>query len=302
MRLDRLAALAAIAASLAGSYLLGAYSFSHDLWPIHALRGAVHVAAGANAARDHFDIHGRLIARSDKQAVACPAQTPGTAVILFIGQSIQSNSAGQRAVSAHGDKVVSWFDGACTIASSPLLGTTGTAGEVMTPIGNRLVAMGAFSQVVLAASSIGGTRVQQWAPGGDLAAMFVQVLNGLAAQYHVTHVIWDQGEDDFSGKTTQADYMRDFTSVVQTIRAHGIDAPIFVTVASRCDDEYRWTPDNDIVRAQNALVNADRKIFAGVNTDALLGPMDRFDDCHLSGAGVEALSRASADMIAHAPH
>ena len=286
------------ALGLAASYVLGAYSFSHDLWPLSQLRDAVHVASGQAVVRDHIDSHGRLVARSDKQSIACPVQTPDTAVILFIGQSILSNSAGQRSISAKGDKIVSWFDGSCTLAESPLLGTTGTSGEAMTPIGNELIARDAFARVILAPSAIGGTRIQQWVPGGDLAEMFSGVLDKLSGQYRITHIVWDQGEEDFAEKTSQESYTRDFNTLVRMIRDRGIEAPIFVTVASRCDDETRWRPDNEIARAQKALVAPERKILAGLNTDELLGPRDRFDDCHLSASGVEVYARASAQLIA----
>jgi hypothetical protein len=39
------------------------------------------------------------------------------------------------------------------------------------------------------------------------------------------------------------------------------------------------------------------KIFAGVDTDSLLGPEDRYEDCHFSGSGQEKFATAWIEIL-----
>jgi hypothetical protein len=55
----------------------------------------------------------------------------------------------------------------------------------------------------------------------------------LTTDYRVTHVLWHQGESDFALKTDPARYREDFLSFANTLRANGVDAPIFVSTATR---------------------------------------------------------------------
>ena len=298
MRSRSSAALFLSAAALAvGGYALGAWSFAHESWPIPELRDAKRVELGQSPLPSRFDGHGRLVSSLGKTPIACPAQDARTAVILFIGQSIQSNTAGQRFVSAHGDRVAAWFDGKCEIAASPLLGASEAMGEALTPTGNRLVARGAFDRVVLVPSAIGGTSIARWGAGGDLNRMLAGVLASVGRTYRITHVVWHQGEDDFSAGLSGADYTRHFHEMLATIRAGGVEAPVFVSVATRCDDDFRWRPDNPIARAQRALVDPRLNVLAGVDTDALLDPVDRYDGCHLGASGVARYADALADLL-----
>ena len=56
-------------------------------------------------------------------------------------------------------------------------------------------------------------------------------------------------------------------------------------------------PDNAILRAQLEVSNDGATIRRGVNTDALLDEGDRYDDCHIGGAGAEKVARAWADIL-----
>ena len=253
-----------IAGLLIAAYGFGAYSFALDLWPIRELRNMKRGAVGQAQIVTQFDAFGRLTAWPGKRDIACPAQDARTAIVLFIGQSIQSNDAGQRYVTQHGDKVAAWFDHRCMQAQSPRLGTSGDKGEPMTRFGDRLFESGLYDRVVLVPSAIGGTDMARWAANGDLAPMLGGVLDGLKSQYRLTHIVWHQGENDFShGASTEA-YTRQFRSLADMIRARGVDAPILVSVATRCDDDSKWTPGNPVATAQRALPDAARGLYAGV--------------------------------------
>jgi hypothetical protein len=299
--MTRIVSAGLLVAALAAAYLFGAWSFAQDLWPIHALRNMKRSTVGQTAFVTRFDSFGRLTDWAGKQSVACPAQDARTAVILFVGQSIQGNHAGERSTSAHGDRVVSWFDGACTIAQSPLLGTTGMMGEPMTAFGNGLIAGGLFDRIILVPSAVGGTAIARWSAGGDLNGMLAGVLDKLAPQYRITQVVWHQGEDDFTAQTSEDAYRRGFDQLAAMIRAHGVAAPILVSVATRCDDDSKWKSDNPVARAQRRLPDAARGLFAGVDTDSLLTPLDRYDDCHLGGSGVAKYANALVEAVRQLP-
>jgi hypothetical protein len=53
-----------------------------------------------------------------------------------------------------------------------------------------------------------------------------------------------------------------------------------------------------VVRAQLALASGEGNIRRGVNTDALLERLDRYDDCHVGGGGAEKVARAWAVLLA----
>ena len=268
------------------------------------LRAALAAACGAGAfghAADGgvqpgtADSLGRLSSYPGKKAVACPAQDARTAVLLLIGQSNTANLAAKKHASAYGARVLNFFDGKCYVARSPLLGTTGTAGESWTLLGNKLLAAGLYRNVVLIPAGINGSPVIRWQRGGDLNAMLMDVIAGARPRYRITHVLWHQGEVDFIIRTSEDDYKRMFGSLLASLREQGVDAPVFISVATRCAPD--WVADNPVSRAQKALPSRQLKLFAGVNTDQLVAIDDRHDTCHFGAGGQEKFARAWRDII-----
>ncbi|WP_407119836.1 hypothetical protein [Bradyrhizobium sp. STM 3561] len=145
---------------MAATYLFGAYSARHELFPFrffHALK----TRAGGAAPEDlyTFDRAGRLASGDQKKAVACAQQTDRTAVLLLIGQSNAGNHGGQRFRSEHGGAIINFFDGRCYVAGSPLLGSDGISGEHWTELGNLLLGRGSFDQIILAPVAISGAEM-----------------------------------------------------------------------------------------------------------------------------------------------
>ena len=242
-----------------------------------------------------FDTYGRLTGYPEKKAVACPVQDRKTAVLLLIGQSNTGNHAEREYTSAYKARVLNYFNGKCYVAESPLLGTTGSAGESWTLLGNKLVAAGAFRQVILVPAGINGSPISRWREGGDLNEMLMGVLAATRKRYRITHILWHQGEVDFIIKTGEDDYRGMFGSLLSTIREQGIDAPMFVSVATKCAPE--WNADNPVARAQKVLPSLQQKVFAGVDTDSLVGDADRHDTCHFGATGQEKFAQAWLDII-----
>lgn len=288
------------------AYLYGGYSGRHNIFPFPALRAvkALIIPPPPNPpSRYAFDQVGRLVSDDQKSAVPCPQQTDRTAILLLIGQSNASNHGGQRFRSEHGAKIVNFFGGQCFVAASPLLGSDGSKGEYWTQLGNLLVDSGAFEQVVLAPVGINGSEISRWSRGGDLNAVLINTAVQLQQyNYHVTHTLWHQGEIDYVRGTTETSYAKKFMSMVDSLRDQQVTSPVFVSVTSKCLETSNGgtrfhTAINAIVRAQMSLPNIQAGIRSGVNTDALLDELDRYDDCHFSSSGSNKVAKAWADLL-----
>lgn len=291
--------------ALVASFAIGGVSGRHDWlpWPqIHALKEKV-APTPPPESRYVVDKLDRLVADETKPAIACPAQTDRTAVLLVLGQSNAANHGGQRYRSQQGDRVVNFFDGRCFRAASPLLGATGTTGEYWTEVANLLIESGRFDQVVIAPLAINGSAVARWAPGGDINPLLIQLAAQIKQQgYRPTYVLWHQGEADYVLGTSEDAYKERFLSMVDTLRKGDVTAPVYISIASKCLEPSNGgfktnSPDNSIVRAQMSLSQEGGTIRRGVNTDALLDGNDRYDDCHMGGSGLEKTAQAWGQIL-----
>jgi Carbohydrate esterase, sialic acid-specific acetylesterase len=149
-----------------------------------------------------LDTAGRVLRYAGKTEIQCPKQTPRTAVFFIAGQSNAANNAAQRHATRYPDRVLNFMGGHCYVAASPLLGSTGFAGESWTLMADQLIDAGAFDRVILAPVAVGGSNIGQWAKGGALNTSMIPLVQDLVTHYRVTHVLWHQGESDFSLKTT----------------------------------------------------------------------------------------------------
>ena len=134
--------------------------------------------------------------------------------------------------------------------------------------------------------------------GGALNASMIPLLQDLNARYRVTHVLWHQGESDFALKTDPARYKDQLLSFVATLRANGVDAPV----------SSRRRPDADRVgrretQSKRPNRNSPRagRFKPGVDTDTLLEPQDRYDDCHFADSGEVKTAAAWAAILAQRP-
>jgi hypothetical protein len=302
LRRSRVLAVVAIVlaagAALWGAYYLGAYSYALNVWPATTFTSLRYTLLQSWKPEGvEYGPYARLLAYAGKTAIACPPQTDATAVILVIGQSNAANTGGQRFQSPSG-RVAAYFDGRCSVAASPLLGTSGLAGEAWSAIGDRLVSNGSFDEVVLIPAAIGGSSLKQWMPGGELNSMLHDVVKDAERNYRITHVLWHQGEADFSLHTSEDAYVSGFQSLARDLRAQGVTAPIYVSVATRCEEtDDQWSADSPISRAQRRLGNSGEGFAPGVDTDALLNAFDRSDGCHIGGSGMSKVIDAWTEIL-----
>lgn len=288
----------AVGAALGAAYWFGAYSFARNIWPatkFTSLRSAL--LQSWQPPGVEYGPYARLLAYPGKVSIPCPPQTDRTAVLLIIGQSNAANTGGERFASQSG-RVAAYFDGKCSIAASPLLGISGLAGEPWSAIGDRLVSNGSFDEVVLIPAAIGGSSLKQWMPGGELNAMLREVVKDAEGRYRITHVLWHQGETDFSIGTSEEAYVSGFQALARDLRNWGIVAPIYVSVATRCQEtDEQWSADNPISRAQGRLGNLGEGFAPGLDTDALLTAIDRSDGCHIGGSGMSKVIDAWTEIL-----
>ena len=257
--------------------------------------GAHVLAPLAQMAQRSTDAYGRLIADALKTPVPCPPQDGRTAVVFVAGQSNVANFGERRLRTAFPARVLAFFDGACSIAASPLLGANWDEGESLTPMADELIRSGRFDRVVLAPVAVGGTSIARWVDG-DLAPVLRQGLDAVQARYRVTHAIWHQGETDADDGMSAADYRSRFETLLGRWRAQGMTAPVFVSVTTRCDPA--WKPDNPVAQAQRSLPDPARGLHRGADTDAELSPGDLRDGlCHHTATGQARVAKLLAAAL-----
>lgn len=247
-----------------------------------------------------FDAEGRLIEYASKQTAPCPPQTPDTGVLLVIGQSNVANRGERKFITRYPRQVFNYYNGSCTIAASPLLGASGDGGEFLTPLADRLVNLGVYRTVIILSASVGGSEIARWQEGGDLNDAMLTTLTEAQKHYDVTDIIWQQGESDFRLSTSPDTYVESFKSLLSSLRKQGVDAPVFMSVSTKCQEILSgpWSPDNPLALAQKELP-ALEGVYLGADTDALISNDDRkIDHCHFRESGQLKAADAFADAIA----
>ncbi|HSF04479.1 MAG TPA: sialate O-acetylesterase [Methylomirabilota bacterium] len=217
-------------------------------------------------------------------------------VALVFGQAGAANSGETPHTATR--EVYNFHRGKLYRAQDPLLGATGDGGSVWTRLGDKLIERQSHDAVVFVPVAVGGSTIARWQPGGDLHQAMLEVIadvkdHGLT----ITHMLWHQGESDAISQTSTTAYKSMFLSMLSSIRRQGVDAPILVSIATRCRKN---RGDLDIRQAQKELADAQAGIYPGPDTDKL-GLGFRWDGCHFSDEGLErtaqmwinALERAS---------
>ena len=263
-------------------------------WFPHDLIKQVKFLASSSASLE-FDALGRLVHSSGHTEVNCPEQNERVGVLVAFGQSNSANHAEYKFSSDELNGVFNYFNGSCYLAQSPLLGATGGDGEWITLTSKKLIEEGVYDKVIVVSSGMGGTSIARWSDENDLHNMLMDVLENLSNDYRVTDMIWHQGESDRIYTHTEV-YETYFMSMIDSIRDAGINAPIFMSVASICGEEGSWAYPNRVSNAQTRLVDVDG-VELGVNTDELVPIQLRYDNCHFAKAGQEVAASELAQRI-----
>ncbi len=236
---------------------------------------------------------------SAKQRLPREAVRPGAAVILALGQSNLANNEGGRYLARTGVFNFNFFDGGLYSAHDPLLGCSDEHGGVLARLGDKLVEQEVFPQVVLIPLAVSGSSIRHWMEEGGLFPRVERAKRLLDEQgLAITHVLWHQGEADaddrFAGAMPRHQYLVRFLMLMQRLRVMGIEAPVFVAVASICGNQ----GSDEIRTAQRLLPQIMPDIIQGPDTDNLSGEEYRVGGCHLNDAGLDLHAQMWVNILA----
>ncbi len=214
-----------------------------------------------------------------------------TMVALVFGQSNSGNHG--ETLYAPKKAVYNLFNGRCYKAADPLPGATGDGGSVWTRLGDLLVGQGLYDRVVFIPIGVGTTTIDQWTKGGYLHRRITNAIGqSRACGLAITHMFWVQGgsEPRTSGDRTNKDnYKNNFYAMLDSIRDRGVNAPIYVAIATYSDSGV--IPD--IQAALRELADPEKNIFIGADNDTLYANAEnRWEQVHLSHRGLELCSQA----------
>jgi hypothetical protein len=233
--------------------------------------------------------YGQLIKEASKIEVPTPKLTEKSIVAFVFGQSNSANFIGER-YKATTDNVISYFDGVYYLGSDPLLGATGNAGSMWIITANKLIEQGIADKVVLLAAGVGGSSIKLWRSDGRLNKMLEDRLkNAIENNLLVTHFLFHQGEAD--NKTSGSEYLSGLREVIALTKVYYPDSKFFVSQASVC----RNLSSAPILKSQRDATKI-QNVYSGPNTD-LISLNDRYDGCHFSSRGVEAVSDEWVKLI-----
>ncbi len=271
------------------AYAYGVISHRYELFPYHYAVWLVRGGAFESwAARGGYDVS------IGRRPASCAGIGPRTLVLATFGQSNSANSGAGRFGSAPGIYNFSLFDGRCFEAQDPLLGAGGDGGSVWIPLAQQIIESDLAANVIIAPIGLGGTRVEDWAPGGMLSGRFNKLSESLSrAGLRVSAILWHQGESD-RGTGAEA-YRASFLSLVHGIRRSGIAAPIYVARATRCGDLVNL--EINAAQRELGLGYAALGLRSGPDTDTLAGPIWR-DGCHFTQAGLVRHAGMWFDVLA----
>jgi Carbohydrate esterase, sialic acid-specific acetylesterase len=240
----------------------------------------------------------------ENRVAASVANPPGTVVILSFGQSNAANDGAARYVSRQAVHVFNLFDMNYYKAVDPLPGATNSGGSVWGRLGDKMIESGQFRSVLFVPIAVGASYIQDWTPPDGYCYRRLQfALTRLKrVGIRIDMLCWHQGEADANHRTTSAEeYKSGFRRLVKRIRAAGCEAPIYVAIASLCENDPHPHQNREQIRlAQQQLVAISEGLLPGPDTD-------RFDDdyrsdgCHFSESGLDAVAQAWLESIAAHP-
>ncbi len=212
-------------------------------------------------------------------------------VALTFGQSNSANYGETRYSST--ENVFNYFRGKIYLAKDPLLGADGINGSVWTRLGDKLIKKKLYQNIIFVPIGVGGSSIAQWSPGGNLHKRLLHNIRHVKRSgLKFTHLLWHQGESDaYPLRTPKNEYKYHFKKIIKSIREEGVEAPIYISIASNS----KLNGNNEVATAQKELVN-NIDILLGPNTDKL-GPTYRYDGVHFTTEGLEKFSNSWVKIL-----
>lgn len=200
-----------------------------------------------------------------------------------------------------------WRTGKCYEYKEPLLGTTGTEGNVITYTASK-IAKDTSKPVIVIPFGVGGTSVLEWAYGWlsyqqDFALSSIKN-SGLSPKIF----LWHQGESDARVDGSNPDdlkkvhnlkksesrqlglsrksYADALQKVVDKTKQYFPDSHFGVALVSRCSNRNQWEP---IREGQREIANKNKNTFVSADSDKIYTEKTRYDKCHFSKEGAQEL-------------
>jgi len=221
------------------------------------------------------------------------ANPPGTLVILTFGQSNAANSCEEHYTPRGAVHVFNIFDMKFYRAVDPLPGASDAGGSVWGRLGDRLIDAGFARSVLFVPIAFGATYIEDWAPGAQRYRRLMFALHRLKwAGIAVDMLCWHQGEVDANHTAMTADEYRDcFRAMLRGVREAGVEAPVYVALATLCEDKSHPFQNSAQIRlGQKQLVSID-SVLPGPDTDEI-GIAHRRDGCHFAASGQKLAAQA----------
>jgi hypothetical protein len=114
-----------------------------------------------------------------------------------------------------------------------------------------------------------------------------------SAGIKIDMLCWHQGEADANHTgMSAAEYCRYFRSMLREVREAGVDAPVYVALATLCEEApHPFQNRAEIRRGQKELISIRDRILPGPDTDTI-GIEHRRDGCHFAASGQELAAQA----------
>lgn len=219
---------------------------------------------------------------SNKVKTECPNINDSIIVVAF-GQSNSANHAGQRFESKN-NSVVNFYNGSCYVAKDPMLGATGNAGSIWIPFGQKLTQKSG-KKVVLVTFGVGGTSINRWTDSKDLGGFMDLNLSELKSTYgSVNYFLWVQGEADKGIDPSKYEFQ--LASLIKKTKTYFPGSKFMLSATTYCEG----TDDSAINAIQKNISNKFPAVSCLGDTDKYTNSIYRYDDCHFSGLGVEAIA------------
>jgi hypothetical protein len=231
------------------------------------------------------------------------ANPPGTTVILTFGQSNAANSGEERYAARGAVHVFNIFDMRFYRAIDPLPGASDSGGSVWGRLGDKLIDAGVAPSVLIVPIAFGATYITDWAPGGLFHRRLSFALHRVkSAGIKIDMLCWHQGEADANHTGMSADeYCRYFRSMLREVREVGVDAPVYVALATLCEEApHPFQNRVEIRRGQRKLISIRDRILPGPDTD-MIGIEHRRDGCHFAASGQQLAAQAWFKAITAGP-
>lgn len=247
--------------------------------------------------------------------VLCPKD--GIALATF-GQSNSANMVKPLSTNLLPNNLLQydWKSGKCFEYKEPLLGTTGTHGNVITYTASK-IAKDTSDPVVIIPFGVAGTSILDWAYGylsyqQDIALSSIR-RSGLSPIIF----LWHQGESDVRAKESSPDDLKRVPSFIRPTRHDyqlGLSRESYAEALQKVFDKTKkyfpnsyfgialvsgcgpipWEP---VREAQREIAKNNKSAFISADSDKIYSKQTRYDLCHFSRKGAEELGNQYYNAI-----